>query len=166
MKNLFYTSILFVFALFVTSCDDDDGEIKNDPVVGSWEVFEVHWDITTFENGEEINFERTLSTEESCSSPIIYSFSSNGTLTATDAQITPEGDQNLTCNVNDGQNVGNWEFVSGNTYILNEGENSSSQVEITFSNDNTTINILITNSQLDDEDPFEQIITIRANLIQ
>jgi hypothetical protein len=166
MKKLFYICTLFVLSLLVTSCGDDDEQNTTDPIVGTWEIYEVEYDVTFVEDGVEESFQETFTTEN-CNAPITFAFAEDGTLTVSNFEVDFEDDNDdgflLDCTVLADDLVGTWQLVSGNDFILGL-DNESAQVEIYLSNNNTTIEIEIT--EVDDLEADESSVVIfRGNLI-
>lgn len=159
MKKLFYLSSLFVFALFMISCDSDDDNNGNQTqaqlIVGTWEIYELNIFETYNEEGED-DANETISFDV-CDPNPLFVFSENGSLTISDVELDITFDGEVSCEVF-GEISGTWEYVSGNTFIL-ESENEPFAAEITFSNGNNRISIKQTETDVDGNYEF----TFRGN---
>lgn len=155
-KAITLCTFLF-FALFLSSCDsDDDNSTSNQQIVGTWEIFEISSSETYNLNGVEETDTSTFTTEN-CNPTPFFSFSENGVLTV--SEISFESDEEFLCAIT-GQLTGTWSIISGNVYLLTV-ENDPAEAQITFSNQNNSVEIRI--EEIDEDG--ELSTTFRANKI-
>lgn len=154
--------MLFVFV--AASCNDDDdgnGTSNQAEIVGSWTLFETRFVQSNEDNG---TIDETFSAD-SCNAPVSFIFEPDGQLALTNVEFdfeeAFEGNLDLFCQVEDGQLSGNWQFISGNNYVVTvEGE--ADTVEINFLNN--IMEFIIVNDDSDDPfDPTVQELTLRFN---
>jgi len=166
MKKL--KNLLFVFAsiLVLLSCsNDDDGSSTDNAIVGTWEITEINFN--SQEDGIVVT-DQTFSTDV-CNAPFFFTFESGGDLSLSNVELEFEIDFDdepiLICQVDNGVLPGNWSNISGNNYVITV-ENEPSQAEITFSNNNTTIEIIVIEEFTDDIDDitYTDTVTFRGNL--
>lgn len=168
MRYLSKLSILFLIFLVATSCgyDDDNGDYNTptqDEIVGTWTLLETR--IVLSSNNNETT-DQTFSSDL-CNAPVTFNFGADGNLTTTDFELdleeAIEGNLDLFCQVENGLLQGNWQFLTGNNYILTI-DGDSQGVDINFLNNNNAMDLIILNDESDDPtDPFTQEITLKFN---
>lgn len=161
MRKIAFLNTLFVLALLMTACssDDDSSAASLETIVGNWEIFEVRYQGTFSFGGFEETIDETFSTD-SCDPTPIAVFSSDGTMVLTDFEVEIDffGDEDEICFI-DGELTGEWEQVSGSTFLFNiEGEGAV-EVNVTLSNGNNRMTLTIEDSAGGEE--FQS--TFRAN---
>ena len=160
MKKMRLFIALIVVSVFAISCDSDDDNNTNQPIVGTWEITNVDVFERYIFNGEEEIYEESFTTQNCDPTPFLR-FSAGGELTVSDFEIDFDDivENEVFCFV-DGQLNGTWAFVSNNRYLLVvDGEGI--QVEINFLNNNNTLQLIADDSDEDEE----FILTYQANRI-
>ncbi len=166
MSRNIYLSLFIVFGLLVSSCSSDDGDSNSieREVVGTWEM--VEFDFNYQEDGVVV-FDQSFSAD-GCNSPIVFTFSPEGVLTNTNFELDLDEDFNnnvvLVCDVFGSDVTGTWEFISGNSYeLVIDGE--SGLVDINFSDNNNTIEIVISFTDFDEIDDitYTETVTLRGS---
>lgn len=144
MKIFIRLTFLVVFALFVSSCDseDNDHKIQAQLIVGTWELYEVDFNENYFLEDEV--YEETISLSICDTSPL-YVFSDDGSFSISNFGIDLRED--ISCEMF-GEVSGTWEYDSGNTFILDSG-NEIVSLEVTFSNEDNHISIKQTDTDVD-----------------
>lgn len=164
MKKLVSIVMLVSFIFNLSSCSDDDRGNSNyidDTIVGAWTISFVEFSFVTEESSDIGTIPASF-----CSEDYIFTFSSNGDLTVSDITLdfeeALEGNLEFACEVNGGLLNGTWKPISEDFYTLTvEGDALPSTVY--FSNQNNTIEIIITNDQTDDPvDPFRQTLIFKG----
>jgi hypothetical protein len=161
MKKEISLSLIIVLSFFVTSCNDDDDAGVN-PIVGTWNIFEIEIEFSDQDGTEGATIPTSL-----CSTDYIFTIAPNGVLTVTDISFDydeyVEGNLDFVCEVNGGVLTGSWELTSGNSYNLTvDGETTLATVN--FSNGNNTFEIVAVIDETDDPtDPFTQTTIFRGN---
>jgi len=166
MKTYLNFVLVLALTVFIASCDsDDDGNAPAlNPVVGSWQIVEIHQ--TVEENGT-IVFDESFSTDV-CNLPVFFTFVNGGQLTITEFELDFNfdfgGNISLDCNVEDADLNGGWELIAGNTYLVTI-DGDSQQVFITFSDGNNSFQLAITNTETEDGDTYTETVTFTGNRV-
>ena len=161
MKNFIRLTFLVVFVLFISSCDsDDDNGSSKQPLVGTWQIYEVNFFESFLVNGNEETSDESFLTEN-CDPIPFFSFDADGTLTFISFEIDLDeiGIDDASC-VFVEQLSGTWSLINNNIYRLTV-DNDPVEVEITFSNNNDNVDIIFDGS--DEEGEF--IVTYKATQI-
>lgn len=162
MKKITYLSLLFVLAILINACssDDDGGAASAETVVGSWEIVEVRYQGSFVFDDTEFPFDETFSTEVCSPTPVI-SFSADGSIVLTDFEVEEDFfDEEVVCFVN-GEMSGTWEYVSGNTFIVDIDGDDPVEVNINLSNGNNSMTL-----NLEDNEGGEEFqVTFRGTRI-